>query len=56
MKRCNKQLGIFKRENTMKLRTLFSIRVVSAALSIPVFGLVSIAGMGSVQALSLIHI
>ena len=34
----------------MKLRTLFSIRAVSAALSIPVFGLVSIAGMGSVQA------
>ena len=34
----------------MKLRTLFSIRAVSAALSIPVFGLVSVAGMGSVQA------
>ena len=34
----------------MKLRTLFSIRAVSAALSIPVFGLVSITGMGSVQA------
>ena len=34
----------------MKLRTLFSTRVVSAVLSIPVFGLVSIAGIGSVQA------
>jgi len=34
----------------MKLRTLFSIRAVSAALSIPVFGLVSVASMGSVQA------
>ena len=34
----------------MKLRTLFSIRAVSAVLSISVFGLVSIAGMGSVQA------
>ena len=34
----------------MKLRTLFSIRAVSAVLSIPVFGLVSVAGMGSVQA------
>ena len=50
MKRCNKQFGILKRENTMKLRTLFSIRAVSAALSIPVFGLVSVASMGSVQA------
>ena len=50
MKRCNKQFGILKRENTMKLRTLFSIRAVSAVLSIPVFGLVSVAGMGSVQA------
>ena len=34
----------------MKLRTLFSIRAVSAVLSIPVFGLVSIAGMDSAQA------
>jgi simple sugar transport system substrate-binding protein len=34
----------------MKLKTLFSIRAVSAALSISVFGLVSIAGMNSVQA------
>ena len=34
----------------MKLRTLFSIRALSAVLSISVFGLVSIAGMGSVQA------
>lgn len=34
----------------MKLKTLFSIRAVSAALSISVFGLVSIAGMNSSQA------
>ena len=34
----------------MKLRTLFSIRAVSAVLSITVFGLVSIAGMDSAQA------
>ena len=34
----------------MKFRTLFSIRAVSAVLSIPVFGLVSIAGMDSAQA------
>ena len=34
----------------MKLRTLFSIRAVSAVLSIPVFGLVGIAGMDSAQA------
>jgi simple sugar transport system substrate-binding protein len=34
----------------MKLKTLFSIRTVSAALSVSVFGLVSIAGMNSLQA------
>jgi simple sugar transport system substrate-binding protein len=34
----------------MKLKTLFSIRAVSVALSVSVFGLVSIAGMNSLQA------